>query len=183
MSKIIIISGDLTAGKSALAKKLSRHLQVPYFTKSRFKEILGEKIAFEGIDQNKKISKSSYELLMHVARRFVNVGQSVILEANFHTKELEQLKKDIEFYNQKVVLLYLTGDIDALYERFKYREHYENRHPVHLTHPIKDLEEFEEYILRYRAEKQVLPRQMIDTTNCDDEMIFAKALEILGGLV
>ena len=43
MAKIIIISGDLAAGKSVLAKKLSRHYQIPYFSKARFKEILGEK--------------------------------------------------------------------------------------------------------------------------------------------
>ena len=63
MAKIIIISGDLASGKSALAKRLSRHYQIPYFSKAKFKEILGEKIDFEGIDQNKRISKSAYDLL------------------------------------------------------------------------------------------------------------------------
>lgn len=182
MSKIIIISGDLAAGKSVLAKKLARHYQIPYFSKAKFKEILGEKIDFEGIDQNKRISKTSYDLLIHVAWRFATVKGSVILEANFHEKQLEQIKKDAEFAGHNVELVYLTGDLDVLYERFLYREHYENRHPVHLTHPLRSIEEFEQYILKLRNEKEVMPRKVIDTTNCDYEMVFAKALEVINGL-
>jgi RNase adaptor protein for sRNA GlmZ degradation len=157
MAKIIIISGDLAAGKSVLAKRLSRHYQIPYFSKARFKEILGEKISFEGIDENKNISRSSYALLRHIGWRVAQV-------------------------KGKVELLYLTGDLDVLFERFLYREHYENRHPVHLTHPLRSLEEFENYILKLRNEPEVLPRKMLDTTNCDQEMIFEKALKLIGSL-
>ncbi|MFA5660083.1 MAG: hypothetical protein WC968_01630 [Bacilli bacterium] len=182
MAKIIIISGDLASGKSVLAKRLSRHYQIPYFSKAKFKEILGEKIEFEGIDQNKRISKSAYDLLTHVAWRFAQVHGSVILEANFHEAQLEQIKKDAEFMNHKLELVYLTGDIDVLFERFLYREHYENRHPVHLTHPLRSLEEFEAYILKLRSEKEIITRKMLDTTNCDHEMIFEKAIKLIGGL-
>lgn len=182
MAKIIIISGDLAAGKSVLAKRLSRHYQIPYFSKARFKEILGEKISFEGIDENKNISRFSYALLRHIGWRVAQVKGSVILEANFHTEHLEQIKRDVEFTGHKVELLYLTGDLDVLFERFLYREHYENRHPVHLTHPLRSLEEFENYILKLRNEPEVLPRKMLDTTNCDQEMIFEKALKLIGSL-
>ncbi len=182
MAKIIIVSGDLASGKSALAKRLSRHYQIPYFSKAKFKEILGEKISFEGIDQNKRISKSSYDLLTHVSMRFAMVKGSVILEANFHSEQLAQIKKDAEFMGHVVDLVYLTGDIDVLYERFLYREHYENRHPVHLTHPLRSLDEFEAYILKLRNEEQVLPRKLLDTTNCDQEMIFNKAIQLINGL-
>ena len=182
MAKIIIISGDLASGKSVLAKRLSRHYQIPYFSKAKFKEILGEKISFEGIDQNKRISKSAYDLLTHVSLRFAMVRGSVILEANFHTEQLAQIKKDAEFMGHQVDLVYLTGDIDVLYERFLYREHYENRHPVHLTHPLRTMEEFEKYIMNLRNEEQPLPRKLLDTTNCDKEMIFTKALQLIDGL-
>lgn len=182
MAKTIIISGDLASGKSALTKRLSRHYQIPYFSKAKFKEILGEKIDFEGIDQNKRISKSAYDLLVHEAWRFAQVKGSVILEANFHAAQLEQMKKDADFLGHEIELIYLTGDIDVLYERFLYREHYENRHPVHLTHPIRTLNEFEQYILKLRNEEELLPRKLLDTTNCDHEMIFEKAIKIIGDL-
>ena len=54
MAKIIIISGDLAAGKSVLAKKLSRHYQIPYFSKAQLKKILNEKISFKKINKNKQ---------------------------------------------------------------------------------------------------------------------------------
>ena len=182
MSKIIIISGDLAAGKSALAKRLSRHFEIPYFQKSRLKEILGEEIEFEGVDKNKRVSRGAMDILVHLASRFAKVKGSVILEANFHQDDLEKVQRECSFANHKVTLLYLTGDIDVLYERFLYREMYQNRHPVHLTHPLQNLEEFSEYVNQLRDEKEVLPRNVIDTTNCDQEMIFAKAVELLKGL-
>lgn len=179
MSKVIIISGDLAAGKSVLAKKLSRHLRVPYFTKSDFKEILGDEIEFEGIDKNKRVSRGAIDLLVHIADHFAKVQSNVILEANFHKEDLERIKRECSFRNHKVVLLYLTGDIDVLYERFLYRELYENRHPVHLTHPLRNIEEFEKYVNNLRNEEEVFPRLVIDTTNCDQDMIFARALDAL----
>lgn len=182
MSKIIIISGDLAAGKSALAKKLSRHFGIPYFQKSRLKEILGNEIEFEGVDKNKRVSRGAMDTLVHIASRFAKVKGSVILEANFHHDDLEKIQRECSFANHKVALLYLTGDIDVLYERFLYREMYQNRHPVHLTHPLQNLEEFTKYVNDLRSEEPVLPRLYIDTTNCDQEMIFARALEVLGGL-
>lgn len=182
MSKVIIISGDLAAGKSVLAKKLSRHFRIPFFSKAKFKEILGDEIEFEGIDNNKKVSKGAMDILVHIADHFAKVQGSVILEANFHKEDLERVKRECSFRNHKVALLYLTGDVDVLYERFLYREMYENRHPVHLTHPLRSVEEFEQYINKLRNEEEVFPRLFIDTTNCDQEMIFTKALEALKGI-
>jgi adenylate kinase family enzyme len=182
MSKIIIISGDLAAGKSALAKRLSRHFEIPYFQKSRLKEILGDEIEFEGLDKNKRVSRGAMDILVHIASRFAKVKGSVILEANFHQDDLEKIQRECSFANHKVTLLYLTGDVDVLYERFLYREMYQNRHPVHLTHPLQNLEQFTAYVMALRKEKEILPRNYIDTTNCDQEMIFAKAIEILKDL-
>lgn len=182
MSKIIIISGDLAAGKSALAKRLSRHFEIPYFQKSRLKEILGEEIEFEGVDKNKMVSRGAMDILVHLASRFAKVKGSVILEANFHQDDLEKIQRECSFANHKVDLVYLTGDIDVLYERFLYREMYQNRHPVHLTHPLQNLDEFSDYVNKLRKEDEVIPRKYLDTTNCDQDMIFAKALELIGGL-
>lgn len=182
MSKILIVAGDLAAGKSNLARKLSAHLRVPYFSKEHIKEILGEEIEYSKREDNKKLSNSAIDLLLHILERVTAVGESVILEANFHKDELEKIKQLCEFNNQKVVLLYLTGDIDVLYERFLYREMYKNRHPVHLTHPLRDVKEFESYILKWRAEEEVLPRNYIDVTGCDRDVVFAKALETLDAL-
>lgn len=179
MSRIIIIAGDLASGKSTLAKKLSAHLKVPYFSKENIKEILGAEIDFSKIKENKKLSNSAIDLLLHILDRVTAVNGSVILEANFHKEELEKIKRECELSHEAVVLLYLTGDIDVLFERFMYRTYYENRHPVHLTHPLVTIEEFEKYVLKWRAEPEVLPRHIINVTNCDRDVIFCKAVEML----
>lgn len=179
MPKIIIITGDLASGKSNLARKLSSKLKVPYFSKENFKEVLGEEIEFSKREDNKKLSNSSIDILLHILERMSAVGASVILEANFHKEELEKIKQQADFNRQEVVLLYLTGDIDTLYDRFLYREVHKFRHPVHLTHPLRDINEFEAYVNNYRNEEEVIKRHYIDVTGCDRDVVFAKALETL----
>lgn len=182
MSKTLIIAGDLAAGKSNLAKKLAHHLKIPYFSKENFKEILSDEIDYHKREDNKKLSNSAIDLLLHILERTSQINKSVILEANFHKEELEKIKQTCEFNNQKVILLYLTGDIDVLYERFLYREMNKNRHPVHLTHPLRDVKEFEDYVLKWRNEDEVIPRHYIDVTGCNRDVVFAKALETLKAL-
>ena len=54
MSKIIIISGDLAAGKSALAKRLSRHYEIPYFQKiSAKKKFLAKRLSLKELTKIK----------------------------------------------------------------------------------------------------------------------------------
>ncbi|HKM11560.1 MAG TPA: hypothetical protein VJZ05_04315 [Bacilli bacterium] len=182
MSEIIIVAGDLAVGKSKLAKKLSTHLNIPYFNKENIKELLGDEIEYTKPEENRKLSNVAIELLLHILERVTMVRSSVILEANFHKAELEKIKRQCEFNDMKVTLLYLTADIDILYERLLYRELYQNRHPVHLTHPLRSIEEFEEYVMKWRNEEEVLPRHVIDVSNCTREVVFAKALEVLESL-
>jgi len=179
MSRIIVIAGDLASGKSTLAKNLSSHFKIPYFTKEGVKELLSEELQYQDRVENKKLSNAAIDVLLHILERVTEVSGSAVLEANFHKSELEKIKRECELHHSEVILLYLTGDIDVLYERFMYREYYQNRHPVHLTHPLQDIDEFENYVNKWRAEEEVLPRHYIDVTNCDREIIFAKALEKL----
>lgn len=178
MGRTIIIAGDLASGKSLLAKRLSTHFKIPHFNKERFKEILGDIIPFEEIDENKNLSKSALDLLIHINSRNCRVGGNVILEANFHKEELIQIKRDCAFYKQDVVLLYLTGDIETLYERFLERER-QHRHPVHLTRALRTIDEFERYVYKWRNEEEVMPRVYIDVTGCDPMVVYAKAIEAL----
>lgn len=182
MSKTLIIAGDLAAGKSNLAKKLSHHLKIPYFSKENLKEILSDEIEYQELEDNKKLSNSAIDILLHILERTASIGESIILEANFHKEELEKVKQTCEFNNQKVVLLYLTGDIEVLYDRFLFRQMNQNRHPVHLTHPLRSVDEFEAYVSKWRSEEEVIPRHYIDITGCNRDVVFAKALETLVAL-
>lgn len=182
MPEIIIVAGDLAVGKSKLAKKLSSHYNIPYFNKENLKELLWDEIDVGEADENRTHSKIAIEILLHILERVTMVRGSLILEANFHKAELEKIKRQCEFNKMKVTLLYLTADIDILYERLLYRELYQKRHPVHLVHPLRNIEEFEAYVMKWRNEEEVLPRHVIDVSNCTREVVFAKAIEILENL-
>ncbi|MGI6644180.1 MAG: AAA family ATPase [Bacilli bacterium] len=181
MARTIIIAGDLASGKSILARRLSLHFKVPYFSKERLKEILGDIMPYSELRENKKISRSALDILIHINSRMCKVGNDVILEANFHKEELERIKRDCDFYKQDVVLLYLTGDIETLYERLLERGR-QNRHPVHLTHPLLSIEEFENYVYKWREEEEVMPRTYIDVTGCEPMVVYAKAIEALDAI-
>lgn len=179
MGKIIIIAGDLAVGKSRLAKTLSNYYDIPYFNKERFKEILADEFPYDDKEQNRKLSRIAKQLLLHIMGRVARTGESVILEANFHQPELEQIKQETDFYKAPVYLLHLTGDIDVLYDRLLYRERYENRHPVHLTLALQSIEEFETYVMKWRNEPEILPRLTIDVSGKDTDHVLAEAVHIL----
>lgn len=179
MAKIIIIAGYLAVGKSRLAKNLSKHYHIPYYNKERIKEILGNEAEVQTPELSKTLSTVSKEVLLHILDRQVRTGSSVILEANFHQPELERIKQETNFHKVPVYLLHLTGDIDVLYERLLYREHYENRHPIHLTHPLQTIEEFEAYVMKWRSEPEVLPRLTIDVSGKTSDDVYAEAVSVL----
>ncbi|MDR1697770.1 MAG: hypothetical protein LBR37_02485 [Erysipelotrichaceae bacterium] len=185
MRKILIIAGDLASGKSTLARQLSNYFKIPFYTKEHFKEILGDEIPYAERELNKKLSVSAIKLLIHILERTIECDGDVILEANFKNEDLQKIKDECDLRKREVLLIYLKGDVDVLFERFMHRTYYQNRHPVHLTHPLSNIDDFERYVMEYRSVHSVIPRHELDVTNANYQIIFAKALEIIksqGGL-
>ena len=84
MKKLILITGDLAAGKSTLAKKLSQNLKILSFTKDVLKEVLSDVIGFSNRQENKKLSIASVDIMKHIFTQYAFLEQDLILEANFH---------------------------------------------------------------------------------------------------
>ncbi|MCM1048630.1 MAG: ATP-binding protein [Clostridiales bacterium] len=152
MRKLLLITGDIAAGKSTFAEILSKRYQVIALCKDDIKEVLGDTIGFSNRQENKKLSEATVGLMAFVFSEFAKLGNDLILEANFHEHELEKLHQIAAENNYEVLTLILQGDVKILHGRYLNRMNYENRHSVHLSTTIDIFEDFKKCIDYSRAE-------------------------------
>lgn len=126
--KIIIIEGYLASGKSTFALRLSQQIGVPYLIKDTFKSALCEKASISSRAESSLFSAITFDAMMYVTERMLEVGSPIILEGNFvpagikNTDEAGIIRKLIEKYGYTPLTFKFTGDTRILYERFVARE-------------------------------------------------------------
>ena len=140
--KLIVIVGELAAGKSTLAGHIAARYAVPAFTKDRIKELLCDGVGFHNRAENLKLSFLTFELLFHIFERFAEAGQPLVLESNFRQNELDRLEKAAKQYGYSVLTLTLSGDLHVLHERFLARIASGTRHPAHQAQDLSRFEDF-----------------------------------------
>lgn len=150
MKKIIIIKGDLAAGKTTFSKILSKKYGILAFNKDILKEILGDEIGYSNREENLKLSRAAVEIMIHNLKEFIKLEKPIILESNFHKNELDKIFSIAEKEGYNVLVLNLIGDINILHERFLRRIATENRHHVHLTTTLDKTNEFVSYVTKSR---------------------------------
>lgn len=176
MNKLLLVMGDLAAGKTTFSELLAKRYQTIMFNKDSIKEVLGDTIGFANREENLRLSKATMELMYFIFGQFAKMQKNLILESNFHTAELNQLHKLAAEQDYEVLTLVLRGDIDTLHKNYLNRMEKENRHPVHLSTTLDVYEDFKGYIERTRKEE--IPGNMIyiDAT----EFSYQKDAELLG---
>ena len=177
MKKLLLVTGDLATGKSTFANILSHRYDTNVFSKDSIKEVLGDTIGFTNREENLKLSKATMELMAFLFSEFGKLNKDLILEANFHTQDLERLHQIADSYNYGVLTLVLRGNVEILHKRYLHRIHYENRHPVHLSTTFDIFQDFQEYTQYFRSEE--IPGEIIkiDANNFsyqNDAGIFAR---------
>lgn len=153
MGKLVLVTGDLAAGKSTFADILSKRYDTCVFYKDTIKEVLGDTIGFADRKENLKLSGATVELMFHIFSEFAGLNKDLILEANFHKAELERLYEIAFKYDYEVLVLVLRGDINILHKRYLDRIHSGNRHPVHLSTTLDIFDDFKKYIESARKEE------------------------------
>lgn len=133
MKKLLLVTGDIAAGKSTFSSILARRYGAAVFQKDTIKEILGDYIGFRNREENKTLSNTTIEIMCHTFSKIAATGNDVILEANFHEAELEKLHGIAQKSQYDMFTLVLRGNTDVLYDRYMHRMKEENRHPVHLS--------------------------------------------------
>ena len=165
MKKLLLITGDIAAGKSTFSRILSGRYHVAAFQKDTVKEVLGNFIGFHNREENKILSNTAIEMLCHIFEGIAVSGESLILEANFHEKELVKLHKIAAGQQYDVLTLVLRGDADVRYCRYLHRMKEENRHPVHLSTTLDVKEDFIRTAEWIRKEKVIGKKIIIEATD------------------
>lgn len=155
MSKLIIMTGDLATGKTTFSKVLSEKYGIEAYNKDTMKELLADNIGFKNREENLKLSHASIALMSEIFEKHAKSDVDLILEANFHKNEITNLYKIADKYGAKILTLVFEADIETLYERFKYRIEHEDRHPVHQSAGLKDIEAFKQYVLNSRKDVEL----------------------------
>lgn len=178
MRNLIIITGDLAAGKSTLAQGLSVELGIPCIIKDALKEIACDAIGYETREENRALSISAVNSMIYFFHQTAEVGGDLILEANFRSEEILSIKEITDEYDYNVVLISLTGDINLLYQRFLDR--LSNRHIAHRSLNLDySIDRFASYIQEIRNEDTVFPSHIIDMSELDEDEVVEEALNII----
>ena len=82
---IIIVTGQLAAGKTSYSKKISEELKFPFFSKDLIKEILFDSFSDSNLDYEakRKIGASSYSVFYYIIEEQMKAGKPIIAESNF----------------------------------------------------------------------------------------------------
>lgn len=165
MKKMILVGGDLAAGKTTFAKKIGQNLSLVVINKDIVKEILGDTIGFKDRAENLRLSIATFELFKYLAQEFMEKEISFILESNFREHELRYLEELTKKYHYQVTAFVLTGDITVLHQRFMARIASKTRNLVHQAVDLSSEADFKELILSSRKVNYFGNIYYIDTTN------------------
>lgn len=173
MKNLIIISGDLAAGKSTLADNLSDKYGIVSIKKDDLKEIICDEIGFTTREENRALSKTAVNAMIYILNKSAVVGNDLILEANFRTSELKDIKEIVDFYHYTPLLIVLYGDEEILYKRFLSRLPY--RHEAHKSNHLEEsLDKYKEYIHTLREQDFVFEPIYIDVSSLDEKALLNK---------
>lgn len=142
MRKLLLLTGDIAAGKSTFSEQLSERYRIPAFQKDAIKEVLADHTGFKNREENSRLSRAAVALMGHIFQRCAEGGGDMILEANFRAQEIQKLHIIAKEKHYDVLTLVLRGDTDILYQRYVHRVKYEDRHPAHLTVNLEEKTDF-----------------------------------------
>jgi len=182
-NKIILVGGYCATGKSTFSRKLSEMFNIPSFNKDIIKEILGDGFGPENNMVEKKGSAATFLLMLHIAECFLQTGKLCILESNFKSREMEQLKTLLEKYNCECLTFIFKGDFDILFDRYMKRDIAKERHWVHST-AGENADNFRDGHLYYEIGKSGIGQTIFtDATSFSDinyEDLFDTAKKFIG---
>ena len=178
MNKVVLITGDLAAGKSTLADNLSKALNFTCIKKDSVKEIICDSVGFTNREENRRISVAAVNSMILFLEHNLKVGGEVILEDNFRLSEILQIKELINSYKAQLFVIYLYGDNKVLYNRFLSRV--PTRHKAHLSIGLdKDYNKYVAYVQELRDQLTGIDCLKLDMINLSKEEVLEKAIEYI----
>ena len=114
----VLVCGMPASGKSHLARRLSKSLGLPLFSKDGIKERLFDTAGFRSREEKVALGVGAMEILYYAADQVMAAGSPVILENNFESASLPGLRALLERRRCQPIILLLTGDPAVIHRRF-----------------------------------------------------------------
>jgi len=180
MKQVLLISGHLAALKSTLAKRLASDLNVVCLNKDDMKEVLGDTIGFSNREENIKLSKATFGMMVKLMFDILRVQDLIILESNFKSDEIKYLNEIVYSHDIRQSSVFFTGEVGVLYERYVRRQ--PDRHHVHTSTGLISFENFKMSMTPYDSTLYGNRSFMFDTTVMNDikyQELLKKVKELL----
>lgn len=129
----VLVCGMPAAGKTTIARYLSKSLGLPMFSKDEIKERLYDTVGFGSRAEKVALGVGAMEAMYYAAGQVMAVGGSVILENNFENASLPGLRALLKSFDCQPVTVMLTGDVKIIYQRFLERDVSPQRHRGHVV--------------------------------------------------
>lgn len=165
---IIIITGELAAGKTSYGRKISRVLEIPFFSKDEIKEKLYDSFSYTNLDyeSKRKLGAISYSIFYYIMEEHMKVGSPLIVESNFVKESVLIIKKLLTKYNYRSITVRFEGDLHILHKRFLKREYSTERHEGLISNGLfDDFENFEQAAIKSKEFKINNNEIIVDTTD------------------
>lgn len=165
---LVIITGQLAAGKTSYGRKIAETLKLPFFSKDLIKEILYDSVCSDEVDYEvkRKIGASSYKVLYYIVEELMKVSKTMIIESNFSKESVPIIKNLLDKYCYNSATIRFVGNLEVLHKRFLEREKSSKRHSALMSNGLfDDFEEFKKASLKAEEFKIDGKEIVVDTTD------------------
>ncbi len=189
-NKIIVIQGYLAAGKSTFARQLSKTLNLPCFVKDTFKSALCENVLLQNREESSRFSAITFDGLLYIAERMLEVGNPLILEGNFTPAGVKKKNEEgalnslLRRYCCRALTFRFTGDTQVLYKRFTQRENSPERgkaNTMMLSFSQEDFDGWCHNLDGFSLDGEAIEIDTTDFSAVDFERYLAAARQFLNG--
>ena len=129
---LIIVTGRPAAGKSTLAKWLSKELAIPYVSKDNVREILFDGLGWKDREWAQRLGRSAIDVMFYFAEMQLGASCSLILDNTFDPSLSTSRFLDLKIkYSAETLQIVCDSDQETLFNRFRERAKTGKRHPGH----------------------------------------------------
>lgn len=165
---LIVIAGASTTGKSTLANRLSKDLDIPSFQRDAYKERLYDELgSVPSLKQYAQINTASMQQLFSTIQDAVANDKDLIIESNFLYSQHNEIKKYIT-NDANVIEIFCRARGPIILKRYTERWKSGERHRGHrdyLWRPIVAIESLGLIHLRYKPLRLSNQTMVVDTSN------------------
>lgn len=131
---LIVVTGAPATGKTVIARRVAKALQLPLVCKDDLKELLFDDLGWSDQAWSRRTGAASFNLIFYFAECIIGAGGSTVIEANFkremgHEARFKNLQARTPF---QPIQIRCRAESHVILSRFKARVETGERHPGHV---------------------------------------------------